>query len=289
MSGYLPSEVEEVGSSVPVKFYASSRCPYAQRVWIGLEEKAVEYQWIEVDLYRSNGDDCGRWLMPLEELQQRFPDFVACSPRGQLPALDHGGEQMYDSIVLLEYVHEVFGGPPLLPSSPYSRAKVRLWSKHVDLHIVPNYDRLLAAHGQETRKMAREDLLKAVAEFEAAMAPFAKGPFFLGEDFSMVDLVLAPWWQRMCTVLRAYRKFDPSEFSRLQLWFEAVEARPCFAKTAMDPEKLIEDFSYCADPDVEEGVHFRRGLRQGRIRTSTNQSSRGRFSLGTMSETSSQL
>eukprot|EP00913_Durusdinium_trenchii_P035859 g33556.t1 len=53
------------------------------------------------------------------------------------------------------------------------------------------------------------------------MAPLAKGPFFLGGDFCMADLVLAPWWQRMCTVLRAYRKFDPSAFSRLQVWFEA--------------------------------------------------------------------
>ncbi|CAJ1348876.1 unnamed protein product [Effrenium voratum] len=172
---------------------------------------------------------------------------------------------MYDSTVLLEYVHEVFAGPPLLPSSPYSRAKVRLWSKHVDLHIVPNFDRLLAAHDPETRAMAREDLLQALSQFEAAMAPLAKGPFFLGDDFSMADCVLAPWWQRMCTVLRAYRKFDPSTFSRLQVWFEAVEARPCFSKTAMDPEKLIEEFSYCADPDVEEGVRFsRRGLRNGR-------------------------
>lgn len=273
-----------------MKFYASSRCPYAQRVWIGLEEKAVDYQWVEVDLYRSNGDEsCGRWLMPLEELRQRFPDFVACSPRGQLPALDHCGEQIYDSIVVLEYVHEVFAGPPLLPSSPYSRAKVRLWSKHVDLHIVPNYERLLAARDPETRNMTREDLLHGLAQFEAAMAPLAKGPFFLGGDFCMADLVLAPWWQRMCTVLRAYRKFDPSAFSRLQVWFEAVEARPCFAKTAMDPEKLIEEFSFCADPDVEEGVRFRRGLRHGRTRASTDRGSHARSSLGTMSETSSQL
>eukprot|EP00439_Symbiodinium_sp_Y106_P004287 s3431_g1.t1 len=72
----------------------------------------------------------------------------------------------------------------------------------------------------------------------------------------------------MCSVLRAYRKFDPSAFSRLQVWFEAVEGRPCFAKTALDPEKLIEDWS----------------------RGPTEPGSRGhRISLGTMSETSSQL
>jgi len=273
-----------------VKFFASSRCPYAQRVWIGLEEKAVEYQWVEIDLYRIGVAGArGRWLMPLEELQHLYPEFVACSPRGQLPALDNQGENVYDSVVLLEYVHESFTGPPLLPTSPFARAKVRLWSKHVDLHVVPNYERLLAAHDAEARAMAREDLLQALAQFEAAMAPLAKGPFFLGDDFSMADIVLAPWWQRMCSVLRAYRKFDPSAFSRLQVWFEAVEARPCFARTALDPEKLIEECSYCADPDVEEGVRFRRGgPKNGRTRGGYDQGSRGhRPSLGTMSETSS--
>jgi len=275
-----------------VKFYASSRCPYAQRVWIGLEEKAVDYQWVEIDLYRSaSAGSRGRWLMPLEELQNLYPDFVACSPRGLLPALDNEGEHVYDSIVLLEYVHEIFNGPPLLPTSPLARAKVRLWSKHVDLHIVPNFERLLAAHDAEARAMAREDLVQALALFEEAMSPLAKGPFFLGSDFSMADAVLAPWWLRMCSVLRAYRKFDPSAFSRLQVWFEAVEGRPCFAKTALDPEKLIEEFSYCADPDVEEGVRFRRGGPKSlRSRGPTEPGSRGhRISLGTMSETSSQL
>ncbi|CAE7479473.1 GSTU19 [Symbiodinium natans] len=226
-----------------------------------------------------------------KELHRLYPDFVACSPRGLLPALDNGGEHVYDSIVLLEYVHETFSGPPLLPTSPFARAKVRLWSKHVDLHIVPNYERLLAAHDAEARAMAREDLLQSLALFEAAMAPLAKGPFFLGDDFSMADVVLAPWWQRMCSVLRAYRKFDPSAFSRLQVWFEAVEGRPCFARTALDPEKLIEEFSFCADPDVEEGVRFRRGgPKFGRSRGLIESGSRGqRHSLGTMSQTSSQL
>jgi len=288
--------------ATPAVFYASSRCPYTQRVWIGLEEKAVDYQWIEIDIYRKSNTDGdspnrGRWLLPMEELKQLYPNFVACSPRGQLPALENSGEKVYDSTVLLEYVHEAFIGPPLLPTSPYARAQVRLWSKHVDLHVVPNYERLLAAHDQETRSLAREDLLRGLSEFQSVMAPVTEGPFFLGDDFSMADLALAPWWQRMCSVLRAYRKFDPSAFPRLQAWFEAVEARPSFAQTSVDPEKLIEDFSYCADPDIEEGSRFRRGKlashghgNKGGIlsrREDKHLRNGYRRSLGTLSETSS--
>eukprot|EP00931_Biecheleriopsis_adriatica_P110254 TRINITY_DN84502_c0_g1_i1.p1 TRINITY_DN84502_c0_g1~~TRINITY_DN84502_c0_g1_i1.p1 ORF type:complete len:281 (-),score=36.27 TRINITY_DN84502_c0_g1_i1:88-930(-) len=266
-----PGETDVTSTHSPVTFYASSRCPYSQRVWIGLEEKEVEYNWVEIDLYRKNDteseNDQRRWLLPLEELRQRYPGFVSCSPRGQLPAVENGGDQLCDTSVLLEYIHEVFSGPPLLPTAPYSRAQVRFWSKHVDQAIVPNYDRLLAAHDPEARTLARDDLLRALADFEAAMAPLREGPFFLGDDFSLADLNLAPWWLRMCSVLRAYRKFDPSPFSRLQAWYEAVEARPSFARTAVDPEKLIEELSYCADPEIEEGTRFRRSsLKSGRGR-----------------------
>mmetsp|Transcript_12411 Transcript_12411/g.35267 ORF Transcript_12411/g.35267 Transcript_12411/m.35267 type:complete len:102 (+) Transcript_12411:205-510(+) len=89
------------------------------------------------------------------------------------------------------------------------------------------------------------------------MAPESEGPFFLGDDFTMADIALAPWWQRMCSVLRAYRKFDPSAIPRLQAWFEAVEARPSFHRTVVDPEKLIEEYADCAD--MEESTKLRRG------------------------------
>jgi len=243
--------------SLPVKFYGSWRCPHTQRVWIGLEEKVVDYQWVEIDPHTSEGSGRSRWRLPLEDLAQLYPAFVASSPRGQLPALDNDGEHVQDSLILLEYVHEAFGGPPLLPTTPHLRAQVRLWTRHVDAHVVPHFDRLLSAQDAQGRQQARAALLQGLAEFEAAMAPEAEGPFFLGDDFSMADIALAPWWQRMCTVLRAYRKFDPSACPRLQAWFEAVEARPCFQNAVVDPERLIEEFSDCAD--TEESTRLRRG------------------------------
>lgn len=242
--------------SLPVKFYSSWRCPYAQRAWIGLEEKVVDYQWIEVDLYQRVHGGRGRWLLPREDLRELYPGFMTCSPHGRLPALDNDGEHVLESQILLEYIHEAFTGPPLLPTTPYLRAQVRYWTRHVDLNIVPHFDRLLSATDAESRARERAALFQGLSDFEAAMAPEAEGPFFLGDDFSMADIALAPWWQRMCSVLRAYRKFDPSACPRLQAWFEAVEARPSFQRTVVDPERLIEEFADCAD--IEESNRFRR-------------------------------
>mmetsp|Transcript_58212 Transcript_58212/g.165526 ORF Transcript_58212/g.165526 Transcript_58212/m.165526 type:complete len:283 (+) Transcript_58212:55-903(+) len=245
--------------NLPVKFFGNWRCPYTQRVWIGLEEKVVDYQWTEIDPYAPpvGGSTWSQWRMGLDELGALYPAFVASSPRGQLPALDNDGEHVQDSLILLEYVHEAFRGPPLLPTTPYLRAQVRLWTRHVDLHVVPHFERLLSTHDPQSRDQERQALLQGLIEFQSAMAPETEGPFFLGDDFTMADIALAPWWQRMCTVLRAYRKFDPSACPRLEAWFEAVAARPSFQRTVVDPERLIEEFSYCAD--IEESTKLRRG------------------------------
>lgn len=255
----------------PVRFYGSWRCPYSQRAWIGLEEKVVDYQWIEVDVYESSSDGRERRRLSLDELRGRYPEFVACSPRGSLPALEHRGERIHDSLVTAEYIHEAFDGPPLLPKTPYLRARVRLWAAHVESRVVPHFDALLVARDEDQRQQARQALIEGLTEFEAAMAPEAEGPFFLGDDFSMADIALVPWWQRMVSVLRAYRKFDPSVHPRLQAWHEAVQARPSVRRTAVDPERLIEDHVGCADlRGTSEGVggdvRFRRASapRRGR-------------------------
>lgn len=269
-------------AQLPIKFYASWHCPHCQSAWIGLEEKGVEYQWVDIDLYElvdeadsnvgpamGSSLSCGSVNLrprkrPLsqEELRNRYPAFVECSPRCRAPALDNCGEMVSDSMVLLEYIHEAFLGPPLLPASPHRRAQVRLWTRHVEQRIVPHFENLLSAQDPDERAQARLALHEGLAEFEAAMAPEADGPFFMGDDFSMTDAALAPWWQRMCSVLRAYRKFDPSVWPRLQVWYEAVQARPSYRGTAVDPERLIEEYSdRAADTSHQlgpEGGAFRR-------------------------------
>lgn len=272
-------------SAKPLRLYGSWRCPYSQRVWISLEEKAVEFQFLEVDLYGTGGSSSSslgtsgarRQRVPLEALMQSYPDFISCSPQGELPALDDSGCCLPGTRVLLEYVHEAFDGPPLLPKTPFLRAQVRHWAAHVDEGIVPHYDRLLTAREDGERAAARSSLLDGLETFAAAMAPAKEGPFFLGDDFTIADIALAPWWQRMVSVLRAYRKFDPSVSSRLQTWYEAVETRPAFRRTAMDPERLIEDAAEfaevsgaamdCARPSSEPQLataQFRRAPRGAR-------------------------
>merc|ERR1712190_269829 len=104
---------------------------------------------------------------------------------GKLPTLDNEGQHLQNSLIILEYLHEVFGGAPLLPPTPYLRGKVRLWTKHVDDNIVPHYNTLLTAMDPDVRAQARASLMEGLADFESAMAPETEGPFFLGDDFTV--------------------------------------------------------------------------------------------------------
>lgn len=60
--------------------------PFVQRVWISLEVKGINYQYVEVDPYKKH------------EL------LLDVNPRGLVPALRHGDWGCYESTVLMEYV-----------------------------------------------------------------------------------------------------------------------------------------------------------------------------------------
>uniref|UniRef100_A0A7S4C6T0 Glutathione transferase n=1 Tax=Chrysotila carterae TaxID=13221 RepID=A0A7S4C6T0_CHRCT len=231
-------------------FYGSWFCPYVQRVWIALEEKGVDYEYVEIDPYRKAEGSATKIALTLEEKQERYPEFVAASPRGLVPALVRGGAAVADSMVMLEYVEEAWqtGGAELLPFTPEERAHSRYWINFANERIIPYYYRMLMARDDKGRTDARQAALAGMEEFSAAMSE--DGPFFAGQSFSLVDIALFPWYERFLTVGAAYRGFQTPKtpaFERLNKWHAAVRARPSVSRTLADPKRLIENYAGYAD------------------------------------------
>ncbi|MBM94088.1 MAG: stringent starvation protein A [Legionellales bacterium] len=112
-------------------------------------------------------------------------DLLELNPEGILPTLiDRDLMLMYGRIIL-EYLDERFPHPPLLPVYPVLRAKARLMMAQIEKDW---YQPLLAIERgesvQENRKILLEYLLKVVPLFE-------REPFFMGEDFTVVDCCIA--------------------------------------------------------------------------------------------------
>jgi glutathione S-transferase len=91
----------------------------AQKVRVALAEKSLTWESRSV----------------LGEL--RSPDYLQLNPHGYVPTLVHNGQILIESRIISEYLEDAFGGPRLLPDSPFHRAQVRLWTKQIDdtLHL----------------------------------------------------------------------------------------------------------------------------------------------------------
>jgi glutathione S-transferase len=257
----MASSEAQRAETPPPTFFASWFCPYAQRVWIALEEKGITYQYVEIDPYEAAGapGQYTKRALPLDEKRRRYPDFVAASPRGLVPALacpGDGDDAVCDSVVMLEYLEERWpSAAPLLPDRPAERAHVRFWCVYATEKIIPFYYRMLMARDEPGRAAAKAQVVEGLKGWVAACAD--DGPYFLGARFSVADLFLFPWYERLLTVGAAYRGFEPppcAEFERLGRWHAAVRSRPAVARTLADRARLVENYSGYADGSATSDV-----------------------------------
>ncbi|KAK0104681.1 hypothetical protein ONS95_004955 [Cadophora gregata] len=187
-----------------LKLFGSCFCPFVQRVWIALEAKGLQYQYIEVDPYKK---------------PQALLDV---NPRGLVPGIRHGDWGCGESTVLMEYLEDLGAGQPLLPpSNPQLRANCRLWADHINRNIVPAFYQLLQAQEFTKQTEYTTKLKDEIAKIVDVLDPH--GPFFLGPQLSYVDIQFAPWMLRLTKVMKHYRGWpDPVPNSRWGRWLEAV-------------------------------------------------------------------
>jgi len=143
-------------AAAPTVLYSSWFCPYAQRAWIALEEKAVPYRYVEITPYEAAPwSGYTKKALSLEEKARRYPAFVKASARGLVPAIAHGAAALHDSMVCLEWVEEQWPHTaPLLPGTPAQRAHLRQWAVYASERIIPFYYKMLMAVDGTTGKHA---------------------------------------------------------------------------------------------------------------------------------------
>lgn len=119
-------------------------------------------------------------------------DLLDLNPYGTVPTLVDRELVLYNSHIIMEYLDERFPHPPLMPVYPVSRGQSRL-----TMHRIKNDWYVLAEQilrGEGDLNKARNDLREALL----SLAPlFAETPFFMSEEFSLVDCYLAPLLWRL--------------------------------------------------------------------------------------------
>ena len=126
------------------------------------------------------------------------PDwFVALSPLGKVPLLevtrDNGLKVvLFESAVINEYLDDVTEGS-MLPADPLDRARARAWIEFSNA-LLNDALKVTSAKDDEALGKVVEQLGKKLDRVEREIG---MGPFFLGEDMSLVDAAFTPALQRL--------------------------------------------------------------------------------------------
>jgi stringent starvation protein A len=161
-------------------------------------------------------------------------DLAELNPYNSLPTLVDRELVLYQPRVIMEYLDERFPHPPLLPVYPVARAKSRLMMYRIER----DWYSLLAAIREDTTEkaaLARRDLRESLV----ALSPiFGEMPYFLSDDFSLVDCCIAPLLWRLPT-LGIELPAKPAK--AILAYAERVFARDSFQVSLTEPERELRD------------------------------------------------
>ncbi|PRY73540.1 stringent starvation protein SspA [Halomonas ventosae] len=151
-------------------FYSGGDDHFSHRVRIVLAEKGVAVDIVEVT-------------------DEQHPEELAdLNPYNSVPTLLDRDLVLYESKVMMEYLDERFPHPPLLPVYPVARAKSRLWMHRIEREWCPLVEQI-----QRGAKKDAEKARKELRESLVGISPiFEDMPYFMSEEFTLVDCCLAP-------------------------------------------------------------------------------------------------
>lgn len=172
----------------------------SHRVRIVLAEKGVSYEVVNVDA------------------KNKPEDLLELNPYGNVPTLVDRELALYEPNIITEYLDERFPHPPLMPVYPVARAKARLIIYRFDREWGPLINKLETGKVTETRAAAKE-----ITGYLTQLLPlFNASPYFMGDEFTLVDCCLAPvlwrlplWGIKLSTVeTKALNKYTDRLFQR---------------------------------------------------------------------------
>jgi RNA polymerase-associated protein len=197
--------------------YSDSKAHASHRVRIVLAEKGIA-----VDVMATSPEKLPAFLHDL-------------NPYNTLPILlDRDDLVLFEPRVIMEYLDERFPHPPLLPVYPVARAKSRLWIYRLDKEWTPWVDTLLGKSSPAALEKARNEFKSSLV----AVAPvFAEKPFFLSDEFSLMDCCLAPILWRL--PLMGIELENNVHNRPLLEYMQRVFARDTFQASLSDEERLM--------------------------------------------------
>jgi stringent starvation protein A len=200
-----------------MQLYSGTTCPFSHRCRFVLYEKGMDFQVIDVDMFNKP------------------EDIAVMNPYNRLPVLVERDLILYESNIINEYIDERFPHPQLMPGDPVDRARVRLFllnfEKELFVHVSTLESRL-AKSNEKALEKARSHIRDRLTQ----LAPvFLKNKYMLGDNFSMLDVAIAPLLWRL-----DYYGIELSKNAApLLKYAERIFSRPAYIEALTPSEKVM--------------------------------------------------
>jgi glutathione S-transferase len=199
-------------------FYAPGTCALASH--IALAEAGADYELERIDFASS---------------QQRTSEYLAVNPKGRVPALITPQGTLTETPAILAYVAQSFPDARLAPlDDPFAFAKLQAFNSYLcsTLHINHAHGRRGARWADD--EAAIESMKKKVPEtvfasFEMIENGMLKGPWVMGEDYTVADgylFTVAGWLEG--------NSIDPARLPRVADHRKRMMDRPAVARAVAE-------------------------------------------------------
>ncbi|MCA1245549.1 glutathione S-transferase N-terminal domain-containing protein [Massilia oculi] len=197
--------------------YSGTTCPFSQRCRLVLFEKGMDFEVRDVDLFNKP------------------EDISTMNPYGQVPILVERELILYESNIINEYIDERFPHPQLMPADPLMRARARLmlfnFEKELFVHV-----HVLESERNKANDKSHDKARNEIRDRLTTLAPlFLKNKYMLGDEFSMLDVAIAPLLWR----LDHYGIELSKTAAPLMKYAERIFSRPAYIEALTPSEKVM--------------------------------------------------
>jgi len=196
-----------------MQLYSGTTCPFSHRCRFVLYEKGMDFQVIDVDLYNKP------------------EDIAVMNPYNRLPVLVERDLVLYESNIINEYIDERFPHPQLMPADPLMRARARLMLFNLEIELFSHVESLESGKEKQIDK-ARQHIIDRLTELSPV---FTRTKHMMGDEFSMVDVAIAPLLWR----LEHYGIKLGKSAAPLMKYAERIFSRPAFIEALTPSEKVM--------------------------------------------------
>jgi len=183
-----------------LRVYNYQYCPYAQRALLVLTAKGIEHEIINVNLKEK-------------------PEFLLeRNPLGKVPTIEFDSDDkiLFESLVVADYIDEVYPGRPLRPNDPYLRAKDRVFVELISPHIAA-YGKLLFSKETDLSVIVKE-VKESFKKADDLLAKRRTKKFLSGDDKpGLTDYVLFPFIERIPVAIDLAFGEDSEDYLKREL------------------------------------------------------------------------